>query len=183
MKTHPLIDREFIHASPFLKRILDEFKKDLEVQDCLDIPAGNGRNTFLLAAHFKKVTAIDINDQYLTAIERNKGAYLNSKRISTVQADILKDIPIQTDAHDFICNIHFYDEALTGQLIKEMKKGALLLLETPGCQGENYKILPAEKDLDGALQGCEILIKEFRSCPHQSNGDKKGALKMLIRKC
>jgi ubiquinone/menaquinone biosynthesis C-methylase UbiE len=67
MDLQPVIAQDFTTASPFLIQVLKLYAVpgNFESLKCLDIPSGDGRNTFLLAESFKEVTAIDINKKHL----------------------------------------------------------------------------------------------------------------------
>jgi SAM-dependent methyltransferase len=181
MKLQPAIDQEFKYASPFLKQVTAQYGGEFAGQHCLDIPSGNGRNTFLLAGYFKKVTAVDINEKYLQAIYRNQPRYETPGRITTLQSDILINPPGNINQYQMICNIHYFHATLIESLLKSMRRNALLLVETPGCNGRNYEILPAKAEIDELFAGHAILQTEFKICKHIDNTAQHGALKILIR--
>jgi SAM-dependent methyltransferase len=182
MKSHPAIDREFTYASPFLKEVIKQYGDDFADKRCLDVPCGNGRNTFLLAGCFKAVTAIDVNKDYLKAIDGHIPEYGMVGVITTGQSDILINPIRNIGDYWLICNIHFFNISLIKKLLKAMHKDALLLIETPGCHGRNYEILPTRHELDALFTGYQILQYDFKVCKHTDNTDQRGALKLLLRK-
>jgi 2-polyprenyl-3-methyl-5-hydroxy-6-metoxy-1,4-benzoquinol methylase len=182
MKLNPEIDRLNKYVSPFLKRVLNNKSFNINNNRCLDIPCGNGRNTFFLASQFKQVTAVDIDRRYLDAIQKNEPVYHERANIQVIQNDILGAL-FSGKGYDLICNIHFWQASVITDLLKTMNIGAFLLIETPGCQGENYKILPSKDELAMLFQNAAILLKEFNVCKHPDNVEKRGTLKILIKKC
>jgi SAM-dependent methyltransferase len=182
VKTNPEIDREFKYSSPFLKQAISRYANQLLNKYCLDIPCGNGRNTFLLATHFNKVDAIDINKEYLQAIHRNSTEYKKMGLVKTMNADILAEPLNGIDKYRFICNIHFFDMGLIQSLIKSMQKNSFLLVETPACHGENFRILPNRIEVNGLFAASQVLISEFRPCKNADNVEQRGSLKILIKR-
>jgi SAM-dependent methyltransferase len=181
MLIHPEIDRRFQYASPFLKRMLGSHRDKLINGKCMDLPCGNGRNTFLLASQFEEIKAIDIDERYLKAIEQNEPEYEKKGKIILVSADLLGS-PFSVSGYGLICNIHFWHMQIVRQIINKMSPGALLLIESPGCHGANYKLLPNRVELVSLFSEVDILFEEFTICKHPDNNDKRGPLKLLIKK-
>lgn len=167
------MDQEFATASVFLKQVLKQYTLGGK---CLDVPSGDGRNTFLLAGSFNEVVAVDISEKYLKAIVEEPGS-----NVVIRQADVLKDGLTGLESFDFVCNIHFYHEMLTWRLLNDMRPNAYLLLETPACHGENFRTLPNETELGLLLKNCEVLLYEFKQCKHPANKEQRGRLKTLIK--
>jgi SAM-dependent methyltransferase len=181
MLNDPGIDPVFLYASTFLKKALDEHGDKLINKNCLDLPCGNGRNTFLLASEFERVEAIDINEQYLEAITRNSSAYEKRGEVKVSKADLM-ETNIGVAGYGFICHIHFWDKRLAQYMIKNMSSGALLLIESPGCQGGNYQMLPSRAEMAALFAGADILIEQFSECKHPDNKEERGSIKLLVRK-
>jgi SAM-dependent methyltransferase len=182
MELRPAIDTLFYNASPFLKSVLkyDALSKSIFTDHCLDIPCGNGRNTFLLALHAERVTAIDIGQKYLDSLCEAQIEY-QQQNIETIQLDVLNQPLNDLEKYGLVCNIHFYHESLIRQLLTTMRKDALLLLETPACHGENFRMLPNEFELNELLKGYHVLRYEFKTCKHTDNQEQRGVLKALIK--
>lgn len=182
MKLLPVhnFDPEFKSASSILKKIL---KKHFGAngKQTLDIPCGTGRNIFLLSNYFDKVIGIDKEDDYLSAVTCIKDQYPKSN-IELKKHDVLKGDLGDLNDFDLICNIHFFDSKLTLQLIKGLRTGAFLYLETPECRGRNFMDLPTEMELNSILKGQTILFYKFRPCGHKENALHAGAVQVLIQK-
>jgi SAM-dependent methyltransferase len=181
LKTHPDIDQEFKYASSFLKKALAYCSAEPPDSIALDIPCGNGRNSFLLARHFKRVLGVDIDKTYLAAIERSKSQYPNGENVKTTHLDILTSEITRIGECGLICNVHFYNGGLIKTLLASMKKGAYLLVETPGCHGDNFKIIPNQKEIDVLFKDRDIVLKEFSPCKSDRNVEQRGSLKILVK--
>jgi SAM-dependent methyltransferase len=182
MRLHPEIDKDFRYVSPFLKRVVSQHEKEFINQNCLDIPCGNGRNTFFLAGHFKNITAVDISKRYLEAIDKDVAEYAKAGIITTINSDILEEKVSDISGYKFICNVHFFNVTFLSELLKAMREDAILLIETPGCHGSNYKILPTREEINELFADYEILYYEFKECKHIENAQHRGILKTLIKK-
>jgi SAM-dependent methyltransferase len=182
MKSYPAIDREFRYASTFLKDVINQYGEKFADKKCLDLPCGNGRNTFLLAGYFKAVTAIDVNKEYLQAIDDHIPEYGKAGVIETSQSDILISQFCDVGGYQLICNVHFFNISLIKKLLKSMHKDTMLLIETPGCHGRNYEILPTRHEVYELFTGYKTLCFDFKVCKHKDNTDQRGALKILLRK-
>lgn len=145
------------------------------------MPCGNGRNVFLLAAHFKQITAVDIQPHYLSGIDAIKNKY-GLTHVDTVLLDILKNIPELLKEYQLICNIHFFDFGLIKGVLSQMAVGSHLLIETPSCHGGNYFSLPNESEVEVLFGSNEVLRYQFKRCKHEGNKAGRGILKTLIKK-
>jgi SAM-dependent methyltransferase len=181
MRINPPIDLEFKYSSPFLKQVLARFKDDFLGHECLDLPCGNGRNTFLLASIFKKVRAIDNNQDYLTAINTNKPKHNDLGFIETIPSDLLTEPLKNIEQYKLFCNIHFFNEELITRVLSSMQKKAYLLVETPACHGQNFTTLPNEEEVKQLFSSYNTLMYEFKVCRNLSNTAHRGFLKILIQ--
>jgi SAM-dependent methyltransferase len=173
-------DPEFKTASPFLRKVLLRHCKKPGSR-CVDLPCGNGRNTFLLTRHFSHVHGIDINAAYLAAILQGS-EYYGIPSISLEQRDLLSGQPVEAGSFNWICNIHFYRPELTKRCLGSMAYGSYLLLETPDCRGENFRDLPTEAEIRVLIGENEILEYEFKVCKNKNNVNGKGSARLLIKK-
>jgi SAM-dependent methyltransferase len=182
MQLQPAIDKEFKNASSFLKSVLKDYVQSANALNirCLDAPCGNGRNSFLLASYFEQVTAVDIDQRYLDCLNADKAEY-ELKNIETVCLDILTQKLEDISQYGLVCNIHFYYGMFTRQLLAAMANGALLLIETPACHGQNFMMLPSEAEVNNLFAAHHVLHFEFKVCKHPYNHEQRGALKALIK--
>ena len=179
LKDH-YFDPDFKYCSKFLKEYLssnDVFGSKVG----LDIPSGNGRNTFLLAAYFKNIFAIDISKKYLFEIEELKHRY-NLCNIITIESDILRDRIDILPIADFICISHFYNEHLFNTIKLKMKSDAIIYIETPTCRGGNYLELPNKIMIEHFLNGFKILRYKENICKSDFRFEKGISYTALIQK-
>ena len=182
MDLRTAIDKSFGSASPFLKNVLKDevLSKSICADHCLDIPCGNGRNTFLLASYAKRVSAIDLSQKYLDSLCEAQTEY-GQQNIETIQLDVLNQPLNDMAKYGIVCNIHFYHESLIRQLLTTMRMDALLLIETPACHGENFRMLPNEIEASELFKDYQVLRYDFRPCKHADNEEQRGVLKTLIK--
>jgi SAM-dependent methyltransferase len=150
---------------------------------CVDVPCGNGRNTFLLASYFKKVIGVDINETYLSIIEDSYFAYSDLPgSISTQKMDIMVDMPDKIKQADLVSTIHYYSFSFASRVISEMRPGAFFYMESPSCAGENYRDLPNAKEVEFLFKGMEVLLLKTNDCSSPNQNIKSVSFKFLLKK-
>ncbi|WP_186292794.1 class I SAM-dependent methyltransferase [Mucilaginibacter corticis] len=170
------IKDDFCNVSPFVKTVLSKYQGKGDGY-CLDAPSGSGRNTFFLAKHFCKVLAVDIDQTALKHIEQDA----QGLNIQTKQLNLEHLSAFDLKCYDLVCVVHYYTVAFIELLLKKMQKGALLLIESPACHGENFRTLPNEQELKQILGKKELLSYRFRACKHPNNIESRGSAKILIK--
>jgi trans-aconitate methyltransferase len=175
-----IFDPEFLYSSKELKKVLTSF--EIQFEQCLDIPCGTGRNIFLLASYFKYVTGADISQSYLDSINTSLPEYQIRSSINTERIDLLHEIPRAINNATFIANIHYYNHSLSARLTGNMKKGAFLYIETPGCAGQNYKELPTEQEIESLFKEMDVLFYKKNCCKPEDIYINNIAFKALLRK-
>jgi SAM-dependent methyltransferase len=175
----PVGDYNFSTASPFLKKMLQrpELAEHAKDWDCLDVPSGNGRNTFLLGSVFRRVMAMDINAGYLKLIEEQKV----NDAIRTAAIDLHRSVLAEAAAYHLVCAIHFYEEQFMVKLIRQMRPGTFLMVETPACHGGNFRELPNQPELSRLFNKAQILFADFKKCNAMNNEEGRGSYKALIK--
>jgi len=176
-----VFDPKFTLASTELKKVLTK-ATGISFNVCLDMPCGNGRNIYLLASFFKSVTGYDVNQSHLENIRSLLPKYNGGNVILTEEVDLMEQTPAKISEADFICNIHYYNYSLLFRIIGEMKKGALLFVETPGCFGNNYLELPAEPEINYLFKDVTVLSYNPKLCKSVNSTGKNISFKALIRK-
>jgi hypothetical protein len=121
--------------------------------------------------------AMDINVGYLQTIEEQKTGDI----IRTAVIDLHKSTLAEAAKYDMVCAIHFYAEGFIANLLKQMRQGSYLLVETPACHGENFRELPNQPELDGLFNNSQVLYDDFKKCNAASNGEARGSYKALIK--
>lgn len=156
MKNYHTIDLDFKYCSKNLKLFLKDNSLP-EIKYALEIPCGNGRNTFFLATKFENVKGVDINKAYLDGIESRIKNYKDIGNITLENSDVITRIPNLSN-YRFICNIHFFKSILIQQIIQQMLPGSLLYVETPSCMGENFLELPSFNDIKSLFINTQLLF-------------------------
>jgi hypothetical protein len=184
LNLNPPADPEFQSASPFLKRIIAKYETAFRFHDfmCLDLPCGTGRNTFLLAKHFRSVCAADISLEYLDSVEKQQKNYPESRPVITRQLDLKKISNIRLSDYQLICLVHYEDSQVIGEIIKIIDVTTFLYVETPSCHGENHLILPTEEEIKFITRDARLLEYQFCPCGHEGNKKQRGSLKMFLQK-
>ena len=144
------------------------------------MPCGNGRNVFFLSKNFKHTTGVDIEPKYIEAIKDKEDAYKSSP-LDLKLIDLTNE-RINLSKYNFICNIHYFDLRLLNDTIEHMAKNSFLLVETPFCNGGNFKDLPNEVTLQSLIKSTEVHYYKFTTCVHPDNVNNNGALKLLLKK-
>ena len=132
-----------------------ECVKDIAFKDgdiALDIACGRGRHSRLLAAAGMRIVAADIHMESLRAVTRK---FPRHRRILAVRMDAEAALPFKVAAFDLCLMVHFPLLPLLPRVIQYLKPNGLLVLETFGAQGENWRMLPA------AGQVADILSRDF----------------------
>jgi tellurite methyltransferase len=93
----------------------------------IDVAAGRGRHSVILADHGLRVVAVDYSQEAVAAlaklVERPRGA------IWPVLAD-LDNFPIQSESADLIVNVNYLDRGLFPKFTRALKPGGTLLADT-----------------------------------------------------
>jgi SAM-dependent methyltransferase len=181
MLAEHIYDPEFKNSSKVLRSIL-ETTGEMQRRSCLDMPCGTGRNIFLLASCFSKVTGLDINKKYLDDIKTYLPVYNAEHKVVTQEMNILQQLPQELDQFDLIVNIHYYNYHLLSGLTASMRPQAFIYIETPGCAGENYKDLPSEGEVQSLFNRMEILMYKESICKSAGLQEKSRSFKALLRK-
>ena len=126
----------------------------------IDIAAGRGRHSVILADHGLRVLAIDYSPEAIAAlaklVERACGA------IWPTLAD-LDSFPIRNESADLIVNINYLDRGLFPKFNRALKPGGMLLADTflidQAALGHprNPRFMLDHDELRGLLEGYEIL--------------------------
>ena len=94
----------------------------------LDVAAGSGRNTFLLARTGIKVVTADFSETGMRSI--SELARRERLPITPVVADLEETFPFRPESFDVILNVTFLDRALVPHLKTALCRGGVLLFDT-----------------------------------------------------
>jgi tellurite methyltransferase len=126
----------------------------------IDIAAGRGRHSVILADHGLRVVAIDYSQEAIAAlaklVERPCGA------IWPALAD-LDTFPIKSESADLIVNVNYLERGLFPKFTQALKPGGMLLADTflidQAALGHprNPRFMLDHYELRGLLEGLELL--------------------------
>ncbi len=152
---------------PFLLEILARLPR---AGLALDVAAGRGRHSLVLARTGITVVAIDSSVCALGTLVR--AAREQDLRVCALAAD-LSDFPLPADAFDVIVNINFLDRDLVPRLKQALKPGGFLLFDTFLVEQaeigkpRNPAYLLRHRELRELLSGLELLeYREGLAGPH-----------------
>ncbi len=132
----------------------------------LDLPAGFGRNAFLLARAGHRVVAADIDKGRIESVADCCRTDVRRK-IHCVVADADKPLPFAKQSFDLVVIVHYYTKPCLASCEQMLKPGGYLILETFNAHGQNWRSLPRVGEV-GRLLGktCKLLeLRERRVGP------------------
>jgi hypothetical protein len=182
MKKEHFFDPEFRFVSRSLKQAI-ELVPNNKMDQCVDMPTGNGRNVFYLSQFFKSVIAVDINGAYLKSIDSSSKKYHSfNKEVTTSRIDLAQELPREIEYSEFICTIHHFSYSLIQRVIEKMKNGSYYYIETPNCHGDNFLELPTEQEIDRLFKNVSIVFLERHICNADFMNIKHVSFKCLLKK-
>jgi 2-polyprenyl-3-methyl-5-hydroxy-6-metoxy-1,4-benzoquinol methylase len=128
----------------------------------LDIPSGEGRHSRLLASCGMRVISADLDIKALTRGVAAASRF--SRRISAVRLDATKPLPFKEGAFDLVLIAHFHLRDFLPLVERLVKSGGLLILETYGGHGENWRSLPLVGEVSAQLSG-EFHLMQYKESP------------------
>lgn len=125
----------------------------------LDLACGFGRNSVLLAAHGCDVICVDRDLKRLHRLDITKSEFLARSplqrpagNLATVCADITEQSwPFVENSFGTIVSVHFMCLTLMPYLLRSLRVGGHIYIETFGGQGANYLSLPRPGETKAAL--------------------------------
>jgi len=118
------------------KEIVKSMLPDVSGKKILEIGAGTGRFSFLLAEMGAEVTTLDISQEMLDIIKRKTESANLSEKISMIRADASQKIPFSDNSFDFCIAIntlsHIKDvPGLFREVFRILKPGGIFLSNYP----------------------------------------------------
>jgi tellurite methyltransferase len=147
----------------------------------IDIAAGRGRHSVILADHGLRVVAIDYSQEAISAlaklVEGPRGA------IWPALAD-LDTFPIKNESADLIVNVNYLDRGLFPKFAQALKPGGMLLVDTflidQAAFGHprNPRFMLDHYELRGLLEGLKLLCyrEGLAVYPNQTQAWRASAL-------
>lgn len=161
--------------SAFLVAALDKFCQSADLKLVLDLPCGFGRHSLYLSQKNHKVVCADYDpdvfaNRWFDASHELLPILLNAK----------KELPFKSESFGLITIVHFYTDELFTKISGILQKGGIVIFESFGGQGNNWRELPTKGYFRESLAGAfEILyFKEKVVGPKKNNI----TVKMVARK-
>jgi SAM-dependent methyltransferase len=120
---------------------------------CLDLPCGFGRNAAYLSSKYETVVACDYDPDVLSDNWASK-----FENVFPVLLDARVELPFQDQSFDLITVIHFYDDGLLSQMHRLLKNKGVLIFESIGNRGQNWRQLPRRDEFEEAINNDFELI-------------------------
>ncbi len=142
----------------------------------LDLPCGTGRNLGILERLGYTVTSADIS---LNSFHPESTPIRSSS--SPVRIDGYTYVDSFERRFDLVAVIHPPNHAMLDVLFKYVRVGGLLVFESFGAQGENWKLLPAAGEIERKLAGTFDLVVYDEKAARQSPSNV--TVKLIGRRC
>jgi SAM-dependent methyltransferase len=135
------------YISPFAAKCISALKLP-RGNLILDVPCGQGRHTSWLADSGHIVVAIDIDADRVAETDR-----ISRSQVSCLVADAEADLPFGSGCFDLVLIVHFFSRHLLSEAARVLRPRGVLIFETFGAQGQNWRALPAAGEVGQLL--CE----------------------------
>jgi SAM-dependent methyltransferase len=124
----------------------------------LDIPSGTGRHSRLLAAEGYRVVAADLDyDLLKRACTTESGGHVSA--IGSVRLDATRALPFKPSTFDLALVVHFQVSEVLRHIEPVLKDDGVLIVETFGGNGENWRMLPRLGEIHTQLSSAFTLLK------------------------
>lgn len=134
--------------SVFVVIALEKFCRTSDLTLVLDLPCGFGRHSLHLSQMNYQVVCADYDpdvfaDRWFDASHELTPILLNAK----------KELPFKSESFGLITIVHFYTDELFTKMSDILQKGGLVIFESFGGQGENWRELPVKDSFKESLDG------------------------------
>ena len=178
--------KKVIHKKPVEDTptsILVEYIEDVtnSTQDgdvILDLACGYGRNAKFIAKKGLKVIGIDNSYESLEYINGLCLENIETKNINLSECTKLEDLPTVSA----IINVHYYTDELLTLMIKTLKKGGILVMETINGRGGNHLNLPKKNYVKDELIKHNFRIIKYEEKTVKPYKDNKVSVKVVAKK-
>jgi len=162
-------------SSPF---VVESYKKYGHTSGlALDIPCGDGRHSRFLASVGMNVISVDLCER---SLQWGTIATRTDNRIEAICADATRELPFKDSSFDVGLVVHFPLLESIPPLVRCIKSGGLVILESYGAHGGNWETLPFVGQVRQMLRSHFTLLRydetSVRSYPD------KATLRVVARK-
>jgi SAM-dependent methyltransferase len=120
---------------------------------------GFGRNAAFLASKYEAVIAGDYDPDVFA-----DGWYREFDNIVPVLLNGRRELPFQDGAFDLVTVVHFYDDNLLRRILLLLREEGVVLIESVGNHGENWRELPRLETLEAIIRDhCELISFKSRA--------------------
>jgi len=133
--------------SNFVLRALEKYSSSGSLTPALDIPCGFGRHSILLSKKNCNVLCAD----YDPDVFRDHWFDGNHDLIP-ILLDARKELPFRLESFGVIIVVHFYANGLFLKLLNVLKPDGLIIFESIGGQGENWRGLPLKSEFKAGIE-------------------------------
>lgn len=123
----------------------------------LDLACGYGRHTNVLREKGFLVVSGDLVVDGLKAIKKD------FQSDTCVCLNARTDLPFCDASFDLILAVHYVDKGLLSRIVRLLSPDGLLIYETYGGQGKNWRFLPIQGELENELFLNFTIIKKIES--------------------
>jgi len=155
----------------------------------LDLACGFGRNAIFMASYGSNVICVDHDLNRLRQLDASKSELLGLSpiqnrcgTITTVCADISEKLwPFLADTFHVVIGVHFKFVPLIPCIMRSLRSGGYIYLETFGGQGQNHLDLPRPGETKLAV-GDQAKYIYYRERPASRKHGEAVTVKALARK-
>ena len=137
--------------SVFVIMAIEKFCQPSSLMSVLDLPCGFGRNALCLAEKYHHVVCADYDPDVF--VDR---WFNTSHDLHPVLLDARKELPFKSETFGLITTVHFYTIELFVKMHEILKTDGIVIFESVGGQGENWRELPTKgnfrKNLDASFE-------------------------------
>jgi SAM-dependent methyltransferase len=162
-------------SSRFIVESLDEHGFGAGL--ALDMPCGDGRHSRLLASGGMDVISADLDRHSLL---RGTAAKYADDHVLAICADATRELPFADEVFDVALVVHFPLLIALPPLIRCVRSGGLLILESFGAQGGNWVSLPFVGQIRQILSS-EFALLRYEEMPVRRHPERV-VLKAVARR-
>jgi SAM-dependent methyltransferase len=126
----------------------------------IDVACGFGRHCRELQARSANVVGIDFDHAALRSIGADAAALgrVRGRDVMAVRANLEAGLPLKSASADLVVAIHYPMLDLIPEMMRALRPGGHLILETFGGKGDNWQALPSPGQMKAELESAFKII-------------------------